>query len=198
MTDTSTRSFITAFLRQPLVIGAILPSSRALVRAMVAVSTLQQARVVVELGGGTGALTATILAHLPAQAHYIIFETNPAFCELLRQRFPDPRVIVVERSAADLASVLRTLGHTHADCIFSGLPFQAFPRALTDAILHATTASMHAQSCFVAFQYTNRQEPTFRTHFTHVTLARRVWRNIPPARIYVGQMGHGATNGGRA
>ena len=187
MTYTNTRSFITAFLRQPLVIGAILPSSRALARAMVAVSTIHQARVIVELGGGTGALTTTILHHLPAHAHYLIFETNPTFCALLRQRFPDPRVSVIERSATEITAVLRTMGYAHADCIFSGLPFQAFPRALTNEILHATTTSMHSQSCFVAFQYTNRQEPTFQQHFTHVTLARRVWRNIPPARVYVCQ-----------
>ncbi len=177
-------SFIKAFMQQPQMIGAVRPSSNRLAQAMVRASNIQQAQVVVELGGGTGEITAAILAALPAHAQCFVFETNPSFSAWLRARFADERLIIVDRSAAELGAVLHAAGHAHADCIFSGLPFQAFPRPLTHTILAATAASMHAHSTFLAFQYTQRQEATLRSIFASVELAQRVWRNIPPARIY--------------
>ena len=177
-------SFFAAWLRQPGVIGAIQSSSRALAAAMTAAAGLNGARVVVEFGAGTGAITRTILRQLAPHARLLVFETNPAFQDWLRSSFRDPRVTVVSQGAAHLSAVLTDHGIDHADCILSGIPFQALPPAETRAILQSARRSMAAHSTFVAFQYTAYQEPTFRRAFDQVELVRRVWWNLPPARVY--------------
>ena len=56
--------FFRQFLRSPRSIGAVLPSSPALARVMLAPIDFSTAQAIVEFGPGTGALTREIAARL--------------------------------------------------------------------------------------------------------------------------------------
>src|SRR5579871_6735393 len=69
----SRHQLFAAWIRSPLKVGALLPSSRALARAMAAEIDLSTPGTIIELGAGTGAVTHALLhAGIPADRLVII------------------------------------------------------------------------------------------------------------------------------
>ena len=82
--------------------GAVSPSGKALARAMAQpVPSRRSTWPVLELGPGTGVVTAALIAHGVAPERIVAVEFNPDFCALLVERYP--RLNVVEGDAYDLA-----------------------------------------------------------------------------------------------
>lgn len=73
-------------------------------RQLVADAQPRPGSLVLDVGAGTGALTACLL---DVGAKVLAIELNPQRFELLRARFPDGRVRVVRADAADLRLPLR-------------------------------------------------------------------------------------------
>ena len=69
--------FLGQFITHPTSIGAIWPSSPALAAAMLESLPLESARVVVELGPGTGSFTEFILPRIGPDGAYLAVEKNP-------------------------------------------------------------------------------------------------------------------------
>ncbi len=103
MTRTTTL-FLRQFVKSPRTVGAVIPSSPALARAMLAPIDFAAVRTIVEFGPGTGALTREIAARLPPQCRYLGIELNPRFVHSLAAAFP--RLDFAHGSAADLAQIL--------------------------------------------------------------------------------------------
>ena len=77
--------FLRAFLANPRQVGAILPTSRWAVRAMLDLADVRRAELVVELGAGTGVQTGEILNRLAPGARLVSLEIDPALAELRRR-----------------------------------------------------------------------------------------------------------------
>jgi len=182
--------FLSAFLRSPLSIGAIAPSSRWLAARMVEGMDLETAETVVELGPGTGAFTGAILEHLGPESRYMAVELNEEFARRLRAARPD--LHVVHDSAERLAEHLAAAGRAHADSIICGLPWASFPKQLQERIMSSTMQSLRSGGRFATFAYVHAAWlPTARrfrrfleAHFTEVRTTPVVWRNLPPAFVY--------------
>jgi phospholipid N-methyltransferase len=86
--------------------ASFVPSSRYLVDAMVAGAALPRARAVVELGTGTGGVTEALLASLPSDAKLYAVEIDGPLLEATARRLPDPRLVPLHGSAADLTDLL--------------------------------------------------------------------------------------------
>src|ERR671910_1128831 len=85
--------FFRQWLRSPKSMGSIIPSSRALARAVAAQVAWQPGQVVVELGAGTGAISQALTdSGLPPEALMMI-ELDRSLFEYLRERFPQVRVV---------------------------------------------------------------------------------------------------------
>lgn len=70
------------------VIGAVLPTSGAAARAMQAEALRRPgARMILEVGAGTGAITAEIVQHLRPDDYLVVCEINRQFLAYLRGRF---------------------------------------------------------------------------------------------------------------
>lgn len=97
--------------RRPRSLGAVVPSSRALARAM-AMAVPAEAVRVAELGAGTGALTRGLWERGFHPAHCLLVEPNPVFAAHLRRSWPTARVIQGYRpgSAPDRGSGCRGVG----------------------------------------------------------------------------------------
>ncbi|MBN1441869.1 MAG: methyltransferase domain-containing protein, partial [Planctomycetes bacterium] len=143
--------FLLHFLRHPLTVGAVAPSSRWLARRMVEDMRLGAARTVVELGPGTGAFTEEIERRLPAGVNLLALELDPVFAAGLRHRFP--RVDVINDSAENLVEHLRARGRAHADAIFCGLPWASFPPDLQGRIMSAVHEALRPSGRFATFAY---------------------------------------------
>ncbi len=182
--------FLAAFLRRPATVGSLTPSSVALGRAMVRGCSLRQARLVVELGAGTGALTRLLLRRIGHDTKLLALELDEPSVKLLRRRFP--RVRIVHDSAENLLDHLPAPGRHQADCIVSGLPWGSMPQATRERIMRAMLLGLRQGGTFLAFAYVHAawfpSARDFRRqlhrHFSEVVTSPVVWRNLPPAIVY--------------
>jgi len=175
-------AFLMGFIRNPELVGSVIPSSRFLERRIIEIGQVAQAKVVVELGPGTGGTTRAILEALPADGRLLAIEIDPIFAERLR-RDADPRLLVRASSAADIRAALGSCGLPEADLVFSGIPFSSMPREEGRAILRAVSSSLAPGGRFVAYQFRDRVATLGREIFGEPR-AELEPRNFPPTRIY--------------
>lgn len=165
--------------------GAILPSSRALGQLMAAQLDPERPGTVVELGGGTGAVTRQLLAAGVHPRRLLVLERDTHFHQVLRERFPGVRV--VQGDAAALGDVVRDNGIEQVAAVVSGLPMLNFPAELQNAILQGAFEQMDDDGVFVQFTY-SPAAPIPRGRLANLGLtaerAGRVWLNVPPASVW--------------
>ena len=184
-------SILTEFLRAPRTIGAVAASGRLLADAATAPVPRGRDVVVVELGPGTGAMTGPVTERLAGRGRQLAVEVNDRLAAVLASRHPT--VEVVRADAAGLGAVLTDRGIDRADVVVSGLPWAAFGPQQQDLLLDAVTASLSPDGAFTTFAYVHgrwtRAARRFRrqleARFEEVVVGRTVWRNLPPALVYV-------------
>lgn len=181
--------FLYTFLRHPVTIGAFVPSSRVLARAMCADLRVESDALVLEFGPGTGPFTRQIKRKLPDPSCYLGVELEFQFVRLLRLRHPE--LAFVHGSAAD-ADVL--CGHSKdrtVSSIISGLPFANLPRQTQDGVLACIARLLRQGGMFRTFQYVHSYALPGAIRFRRRVSAmfgqqhqrRVVFRNAPPAFI---------------
>ncbi|MEM3154120.1 MAG: methyltransferase domain-containing protein [Candidatus Woesearchaeota archaeon] len=169
-------NFLKQFLKNPVRTGAILPSSPALVKAMVAPINFKKAKHIVELGPGTGAITKEILRKMRPDAKLTALEICKEFCDELK-KWDDKRLHVIHADAQHLSKHV-----DKADYITSGLPLIGLPEKAHVKILKEVKKVM--KHAYVQFHYTPLGEPYLKRHFKHISRKIAV-RNVPPAIVYV-------------
>jgi phospholipid N-methyltransferase len=166
-------------------VGALGPSSPALVTAVLEHARIGQAKTVVEFGPGTGAFTAEILQRLSPGARLIAFEIDPHFVANLKARFTDPRAMIIGASADESPKYLAGLGIQSIDCIVSSLPLTLLPRDLRHRILQATTECLRPGGVFVTYQFTTAlAKPVLQSYFPQSRRTSVVLRSFPPAMVF--------------
>ena len=176
------------WLRNPLRTAAIAPSSRELAEAMVA-ELPPGAQRVIELGGGTGAITRALLAHGVRGDNLLVVELSEELHEHLHERFPAVRVALGDaRELRAVASRCGFLGQGPVDAIISGLGLLAMPVETQQEILFEAFASLRPGGRFIQFTY-GPQPPVAESVQQALGLAVHrgdfVLRNVPPATVYV-------------
>ncbi|QDL91378.1 SAM-dependent methyltransferase [Paroceanicella profunda] len=174
--------FLSQFLRRPGRIVALSPSSRDLARMMTA-GLGPRTGPVIELGSGTGKITEAILARGVAEADLTLFEIDPVFADLLAAHYP--RAWLLRISASHVGEAGRP--DRPAGAVISGLPLLSMPRGVQRDILSGAFDIMGPGGVFVQFTYGFRP-PVDRALRAELglswTRSRRVWNNLPPARVY--------------
>ena len=175
--------FLKRWLRDPRAIGAIAPSSRQLGAAMASQIPPSSTGPVVELGGGTGAITRALLDAGIAARRLIVVERDRQLHDMLRETFPALRM--VNGDAAALNQLLHPLGIRHASAVVSGLPLLNMPKSVRRAIVDESFALLEPGAPFIQFTY-GLTSPIPRDEFG-VTgeVKRRVFNNLPPASVWV-------------
>src|SRR5947209_1036755 len=103
--------FLGKFLRHGTAIASLAPSSPWLSETTVRNVDWNRARVLVELGAGTGPITRVLARKAHPDCKVVVLERDPDFARLLRERFPGPgNLEVVEADARDLAAILADRG----------------------------------------------------------------------------------------
>lgn len=173
--------FTGKFFSKPRFTGSILPSSSFLGRAMAQFVKFSPEQIVVELGPGTGPVTAQLLkSGIPPENLYCI-EFDGGLCEILRRRFPD--VAILNDSAENLRSLLA--GERRGICaIVSSLPFLSLPKAVGEKIVSESEGALQSGGRFIQFTYNLNRDPRevgFKA-MAHVA-CKKVYLNVPPARV---------------
>jgi phosphatidylethanolamine/phosphatidyl-N-methylethanolamine N-methyltransferase len=175
--------FIRSWIEKPLRTGAVMPSSKALARTMARYVDPQSSGPVVELGPGTGPVTAALVEHGIDPARLILVEFNPAFCQLLRMRYPT--ATVVQGDAYRLRRLLENTVHDPAAAIVSGLPLVTKPPRTRLRLIADAMALLKPGAPFVQFTYA--MVPPISKAFSglHTECSELIWLNLPPARVWV-------------
>jgi phosphatidylethanolamine/phosphatidyl-N-methylethanolamine N-methyltransferase len=166
-------------LDSPRSMGAICPSSPKLARRMASLVDHRNG-IVVELGGGTGAVTAALLEHGVIPQNLIVVEQSAKLSALLKNRFPE--ITVINGDAASLAELLGPdCGRVRA--IVSSLPLRSLECSVVRNILEQLEQVLQEDGLFIQYAYSHRdQQAKLSQHFNNIH-SSIVWGNLPPARI---------------
>lgn len=188
--------FLAAVLRSPATVGAVAPSSPLLAAQLAAVVPRVGEPVVVELGPGTGSVTAAIGHRLAGRGRQVAVEIDVVLARYLRAEYPEVQVLVGD--AAKLEQLLTEHQVPAADAVVSGLPWSLIDSDAQRAIVTATARSLEPGGSFTTFAYVHalsmNRARQFRALlgdvFEEVLTTRTVWWNLPPAVTYVCRRPH--------
>ena len=180
--DKEAMRFFVMWLKAPTRIGAVVPSSRHLARAMAREVRGVGPGTIVELGAGTGSVTrALIEAGIPKE-RLVVVERDPELHRLLQERFPE--LTILKGDARELRKLLAPQGVREAAAVVSSLPLISMPKLTRTRILAECFALLGDGRPLIQFTY-GLLSPIDRERLG-VTgrVAARVWKNLPPASVW--------------
>jgi phospholipid N-methyltransferase len=175
--------FAINFLKHPKSVGWIFPSSPFLVDEVLKEIDWSQARVIVEYGAGLGVFTQRVLERMRPHARLVALEINSEFFRFLSSSLVDPRLHLVQDSAADIDRVLNGLGFSHVDYVICGIPFRPMPPALRETIVRKTHSVLRPKGGFLVYQNSSAVLPYLERVFNRVSRDFELL-NILPSRLF--------------
>lgn len=177
--------FFKGFLKHPVMVGSIIPSSSRTVKKMLAPVDWDNCDLFVEYGPGVGTFCQPVLNRLKPGATLLVIDLNEDFIDYLQKTFRDSRFIAVHGSAADVNDIIREAGFDHADYILSGLPFSTLPDNLGPKIASETATAIRAGGAFLVYQFRARARDFMTPHFGKIDNGFEFW-NILPCHLFWG------------
>jgi phosphatidylethanolamine/phosphatidyl-N-methylethanolamine N-methyltransferase len=182
--------FWAAWLRAPRRVGAVMPSGSQLAAAM-AREVPAGRGLVVELGGGTGSITAGLLEAGIDPATLVVVERDPLLAARLQRRFPQCRVLCGD--AFRLPELLtRHEIREPVKAVVSSLPLLPMAAADRARLMRDVCRLVGGRGPMVQFTYGARCPVPARTLRSGKVRARRiarVWKNLPPASVWLFEPG---------
>jgi phosphatidylethanolamine/phosphatidyl-N-methylethanolamine N-methyltransferase len=175
--------FLRSWIEKPLHVGAVMPSGRLLARTMAQYVDIKSDSPVIELGPGTGAITSALLHRGVDQKRLVLVEYNPGFCALLRDRYPQAKV--VQGDAYKLRDTLWNVLASPAAAIVSGLPLVTKPMTTRLKLIRDAFAALAPGAPFVQFTYSVAPPIPKSLPGVSTEASERIWMNLPPARVWV-------------
>jgi phosphatidylethanolamine/phosphatidyl-N-methylethanolamine N-methyltransferase len=184
-TSLRTQLFVSQWLRNPRAVGALAPSGQRLAFAMAA-QVVAGSGLVVELGAGTGAITAALLRHGVAPEQLVVIENSVSMAHDLVKMFP--AVTVLQANAARLSALLQRRGCATASTVVSSLPLLSLPSWQRHRILKEIASVLPVGGRLIQFTY-SPLAPISVALAKRLGLegnrVRRVAINLPPAAVWV-------------
>ncbi|MFC4946956.1 class I SAM-dependent methyltransferase [Pseudonocardia sp. GCM10023141] len=189
-TLTEHRTFLRSALNRPTLLGAPVPTGSVLAAQIAGVVPASAPATVVELGAGTGALSPAIAARLAPGSRFVAVEVEPDLVAYLRAAMP--WLEVLHGDAGDIGALLADAGVGPVDAVVSSLPWTLITAAERRRMLGGIAATLAPGGLFTTIttltalpnrvrQFRSELEATF----DEVTATKPVWRNLPPARLFV-------------
>jgi phospholipid N-methyltransferase len=173
--------FLRKFLRHGTRVASVAPSSRALASAMCKFVDPHRPQTIVEVGAGTGAVTAVVAERMHPDSRLIALELDPQFASVAEARCPRAEVICA--NVRDLSLELERLRVNTIDVLLSGLPVPSLPRDLNANLFEALgrygSEAMFSQLTLMPWVY----QRTYERLFEQVDF-QLVVCNVPPGGVY--------------
>ena len=175
--------FIRSWIEKPLATGAVMPSGKPLARTMAQCVDPRKSGPIVELGPGTGAVTAALVEQGIDPSRMVLVEFNASFCRLLRHRYPEATVI--QGDAYGLRRTIGALLRQPAAAVVSGLPLFNKPLRSRLRLLADAFALLSPGAPFVQFTYALVSPIPRDLSGVRFQASDRIWLNVPPARVWI-------------
>lgn len=174
--------FISSLFRNPKHVGAVAPSGPVLSRTMAAYVDPAIDGPIIELGPGTGPVTAALLVRGIDPARLVLVEYDESFCHALRAKFPGVNVV-----QGDAFSLDRTLsGHASGPycAVVSSLPLLNFDPAQRQKLIETAMKQLRPGSPFIQFTYGANSPLPVDSKLYETASSKKIWWNLPPARVW--------------
>ncbi len=179
--------FLQAFLKNPLKVGSIAPSSPELACAMIDGIVPAKDNVVVELGVGTGAITKYLQGILEDDESYLGIELDPDLVRSLRLKYGDLKIVC--GNAVDTVEIHRRSGLGKVGHVICCLPFVSLPNEVGEQILLEIDRLMQRGCTFRTFQYAHgyympsaiKLREFMRSRYGRSKRSPLIVKNVPPA-----------------
>jgi len=179
--------FLQAFLKNPLKVGAIAPSSPELAAEMLQGIQPDDHNIVLELGVGTGAITKFLREAIPSKDSYLGIELDGDLVTSLNQNFPDMNIIC--GNAAEAYKIHAESGLGKVRYVVCCLPFVSLPKEISESVL-AEIEKFMGEGCELRlFQYAHgyylppaiRLREFLKNRYGKSKRSPLILKNVPPA-----------------
>lgn len=179
--------FLQAFLKNPLKVGAIAPSSPELAAEMLQGIHPDDHNIVLELGVGTGAITKFLRDAVPSRDSYLGIELDSDLVKTLNENFPDMNIIC--GSAAHAYSIHKKSGLGKVRYVVCCLPFASLPKEISESVLAEIEKFMDEGCELRIFQYAHgyflppavKVRESLQTRYGKSRRSPLILKNVPPA-----------------
>jgi phosphatidylethanolamine/phosphatidyl-N-methylethanolamine N-methyltransferase len=185
--------FLQAFIKNPLKVGAISPSSPELAREMLKDIEPNEKNIILELGVGTGAITKFIEEIVPDEKSYLGIEIDRSLVNSLNVKFPQMKIL--RGNACELEKLHKKSNHGKVSYIISCLPFVSIPNDIGERILSEIEKFMEKGCMFRTFQYAHgfympsaiKLREFMRKRYGKSHKSPLIVKNVPPAYVLTWQ-----------
>ena len=179
--------FLQAFLKNPLKVGAIAPSSPELAAKMIDGIQPDEDNVVLELGVGTGAITKYLQSIIPNNRSYLGIELDKDLVKNLNRNYKNLEIVC--GNACDAYSIHKKAGLGKVRYIICCLPFVSLPNEVGERILGQVDRFMQKGCTFRTFQYAHgyympsaiKLREFMRERYGKSRRSKLIVKNVPPA-----------------
>ena len=181
----SYKLWLKTYLKHPLQLGALFPSSSVLGSLMVSHISPNSNGHILELGSGTGSVTRALIRIGIPQENLVLVEKSLAFTILLKDLFPRAKVICGD--AKDAAKLLDALGIEEVDQIISAIPLNAIGSTLSHIICNGGFEILKSGGSFVQVSYLPKcsiPKTVIAAHSAEKIYCGMTVRNFPPGFVW--------------
>lgn len=179
--------FLQAFLKNPLKVGAIAPSSPELAAEMLAGIEPNEENIVLELGVGTGAITKYLAQVIPDRASYLGIELDRDLVRSLNRKFPQLNIVC--GNADEAYSIHEQSGLGKVRFVVCCLPFLSLPKEVSESVLAEIEKFMEEGCVFRIIQNVHgyylpparKLREYLRSRYGRSKRSQLVMKNLPPA-----------------
>jgi phosphatidylethanolamine/phosphatidyl-N-methylethanolamine N-methyltransferase len=174
--------FFRQWLRSPKSMGSVIPSSQALARAIASAAVFNGNDMIIELGGGTGAITQGLIDVGIPRDRIVVIELDGSMAEFLRARLPGCRVI--QGDATRLDELLAHEGVSSIGTVVSGLPMVGMPFEFQQAIIKQGMRVLRKGGTMLQYSYSPLPPVPTRKLDIKARMMKYVFWNFPPAVVW--------------
>ncbi len=174
--------FFQRWLADPISMGSIIPSSAGLRNLVSRNIICGPDEVVVEFGGGTGAITRAILESGVSAERVFSIEIDHALVEFMRKSYPSVNVVHGDARVADRLIGDQWVGKVGT--VIVGIPMVMLPFQLQTEIIQSIFRVLPPGRRFLLYTYCLTSPlPMAKLGLTGQRLGR-TFRNFPPASVW--------------
>jgi len=162
--------FLYEAVMHPSMVGALFPSSKRLAYSLTQQISTNPPGLVVELGAGTGAITAALIDQKNLFHQLIVIERSAKLSNHLTQRFP-------ELSGQSTSVPIQA--------IVSSLPLRSLSSSIVKQIGTEINHVLIKGGLYIQYTYSLWGKPLCPSPQLKLIHQQWVWQNLPPARIDV-------------
>lgn len=177
--------FTRALIANPRAVGAACPSSQRLARAIADQVKLPCEGLIIELGGGTGAVTAALLLRGVDPSRLVVVEQNKLMARHLKNRFKG--VAVIQGNAVKFCQLCNRYKRQVATVV-SSLPMLSLPNSVVDALGREFQKMLKDEGSLIQYTYRINKGPSPLSAYMERVSTTAVWGNLPPARVEIFQV----------